>query len=630
MSDDLTLREGQRVGLDFEILRQLGSGGMGAVYLVRQISTLRERALKVMRPQLLQRDPNSLRRFVQEARVGARIKSSHIIDVIAAGVDDALGMPWLAMEYLEGKTLEDMMLTRGVPSSADARAVLEQLFHAIGAAHEAGVVHRDLKPENVFLATAASPGVPFTVKVLDFGIAKWVAEDAGRVTDGLLTLLWGAPEQTGPSRDLSPRADVWALGLLMFWLSTGESYWHAERGGQAVLKEILVDPLPLASGRARALGCPRALPEELDRWFARCVARVPGERFADAREASAALFRIELPFPSRARSWREAGTAPSTEDALEATAPAPPASTAAFSNTKPSTTEKTDLVSPVPPSSPSAASRWVLAAGAVTLLSYAAYRSLSGSALATATLPSLPSATASAAPAGMRPIPAGSFSAGPFRSDFSDSQRSPETGPAQATTTRAFFIDSNEVDVDAYSECVRAGACSEAAVPESSPFASLCNAKHPERGQHPVNCVNLAQARSYCKFRGKRLPREAEWERAARGDDGRLYPWGNAAPASCEVAVVSTLCDRNVAPTRAVGSRAATSLSPYGVADMAGNVSEWVEDDFTPSAERSERVGVLRGGGWDNPPERATSTSRSRAAPETADVNRGFRCALSP
>ncbi len=624
MDEELILSAGQRVGGDFEILRRLGSGGMGAVYLARQLSTLRERALKVMRPRL-QQDRDFMRRFVQEARVGARIKSSHVIDVIAAGVDEALGMPWLAMEYLEGKTLDDMMAERGVPSLADARVVLEQLFHAIGGAHDAGVVHRDLKPENVFLATTTSPGVPFTIKVLDFGIAKWTSEDAGRTTAGLLTLLWGAPEQAAPSRDIAPSADVWALGLLVFWLLTGESYWHAERSAHAIFKEIIADPLPLASARASELGCPRALPPDFDRWFERCVARAANERFSNAREASAALQRIELPFPAHARPWGVESPARADDDALAATAPAP------LRTTKPDTTENANLTRPVPRSiaAPHAPARWLLGATTLALLSYAGYRWAARAATPSNAAPPLPSAL-TVTPSGMRLVPAGTYSAGPFRSDFADSQRLAETSPALPATTHAFFIDTNEVDVNAYNECVRAGACSEAALPPSSPFASLCNAKSGDRGQHPINCVNLEQARSYCGFRNKRLPREAEWERAARGHDARLFPWGNTPPTNCDFAVVSTLCDRNPAPTRPVGSRAAASVSPFGVADLAGNVWEWVEDDFSLRGASTERLGVLRGGGWDYPPERATTTVRLRAAPASQDVNRGFRCALSP
>jgi iron(II)-dependent oxidoreductase len=118
------------------------------------------------------------------------------------------------------------------------------------------------------------------------------------------------------------------------------------------------------------------------------------------------------------------------------------------------------------------------------------------------------------------------------------------------------------------------------------------------------------------------LPRETEWEFAARGAEARLYPWGNTAPDTCEMAVVSGLCPRTPFATRPTGTRQAAALSAQGIADLSGNVWEWVSDGTD--------TGVLRGGGWDYPKDRATGVARLEAAPAHADVSMGFRCALSP
>jgi serine/threonine protein kinase len=159
------LAPGAIFGGDFRVVRPLSEGGMGAVYVVEQLSTGNPRALKLMLPNLVA-DARSRQRFEQEARVGARIESEHIVQVVAAGVDAQTGLPWLAMELLQGEDLSHRVRRAG-PLSLDAVSdLLEQLCHAIGAAHAAGIVHRDLKPENIFLASSRRAGSDTMVKVL--------------------------------------------------------------------------------------------------------------------------------------------------------------------------------------------------------------------------------------------------------------------------------------------------------------------------------------------------------------------------------------------------------------------------------------------------------------------------------
>ena len=170
MSTLAQLAQGTVFAHDFRVVRPLADGGMGSVYVVEQLSTGRERALKLMHPQFVA-DPNNRRRFAEEARVGARIASDHVVEVIASGVDEGSGVPWLAMELLHGETLFDRVEKRGAVPPAEAYEVLRQVCHALGAAHRAGIVHRDVKPENIFLASTRREGAAVMVKVLDFGIA---------------------------------------------------------------------------------------------------------------------------------------------------------------------------------------------------------------------------------------------------------------------------------------------------------------------------------------------------------------------------------------------------------------------------------------------------------------------------
>ena len=278
---------------DYRIVSPLSSGGMGAVYVAEQLSTGTRRALKVMHPQLAG-DTKLRERFVQEARVGSRIESDHVVQVVAAGVDQASGMPWLAMELLKGETLDALIRRRGALPRREVAELLTQLAHALSAAHDVGVVHRDLKPENVFLAAARRRDVAFTLKVLDFGIAKILAEVATQQTAAMGTPLWMAPEQTEAMGRITPATDVWALGLIAFQLLTGRSFWLVASapeapGALAVLREVVMDPLPRASERARALGVGHLVPDGFDEWFARCVCRDPSGRYPDARAAELAL-----------------------------------------------------------------------------------------------------------------------------------------------------------------------------------------------------------------------------------------------------------------------------------------------------------------------------------------------------
>ncbi len=279
---------------DFRVERFLGRGGMGAVYVAHQISTGRDRALKVMHPSLVREEKHRMR-FEQEARVGSRIKSEHVVEVIAAGVDTATGIPFLVMELLEGEDLETRVQRTGKLAVGEVATILADLCHALAAAHEVGVVHRDLKPENVFLAHSHRQGTAVTVKLLDLGIAKLVAEALPADTAAVGTPLWMAPEQTGGK--VGPATDVWALGLLTFWMLTGRSYWRAANADSgenvlmSTLREVVVEPIESASQRAARFGCESALPAGFDAWFARTVARDPSQRFPNAKVAKAELDR---------------------------------------------------------------------------------------------------------------------------------------------------------------------------------------------------------------------------------------------------------------------------------------------------------------------------------------------------
>ncbi|PRQ05319.1 Serine/threonine-protein kinase pkn1 [Enhygromyxa salina] len=171
-------------------------------------------------------------------------------------------------------------------------------------------------------------------------------------------------------------------------------------------------------------------------------------------------------------------------------------------------------------------------------------------------------------PPGTRQIPGGEVWRGCLADD-GDCDGNEE--PGGWVTVSPFFIDIHEATVESYEDCVDDGACGE------TPDEPDCNATRNDRDDHPINCVSWDNAAAYCAWRGLRLPTEAEWERAARGDELRLYPWGDDPP-SCELAVVDGEgCGGS--STQPVGSLREGD-SPFRVADMAGNVSEWVSDYY--------------------------------------------------
>ena len=155
----LRLVPGTTFANDYRVVQPLSRGGMGAVFVVEQQSTGARRALKLMLPHLAG-DDEARARFEREAQVGSRIASDHVVQVLAAGVDEATGTPWLVMELLEGESLDARVRRSGPVSHGDARTLFAQLGHALRAAHAVDVVHRDLKPENLHIGEGRRAGEP--------------------------------------------------------------------------------------------------------------------------------------------------------------------------------------------------------------------------------------------------------------------------------------------------------------------------------------------------------------------------------------------------------------------------------------------------------------------------------------
>src|SRR5262245_7121114 len=191
---------------DFQVLRRIGSGGMGSVYLAEQLSLKRHVALKVLRRDLAA-DRVALERFRREAETVARIHHANIVQVLAVGEHD--GSPYIALEYVEGRNLRDHVARKGSPELLQALSIMRQAAAALQRASEHGVVHRDIKPENILLTRKGE------VKVTDFGLLFPLSGEQLRLTQSGVTMgtpLYMSPEQV-QGQPADPRSDIYSLGV---------------------------------------------------------------------------------------------------------------------------------------------------------------------------------------------------------------------------------------------------------------------------------------------------------------------------------------------------------------------------------------------------------------------------------
>jgi len=274
----MTIAEGLRVGR-YEVLRKLGQGGFGVLYVARDRELDREVALKFLRPEHLTR-PQLVQRFLQEARSAAKINHAGIVTVFECGqVADtntrADGTVYIAMELLAGESLGARIKREGRLAPALAIGICRQVTAALGAAHRSGIVHRDLKPDNIFLVPDPAVHGGERVKILDFGIAKLAdGQLSGNVrTHSAMVLgtpMYMSPEQCRSSAKVDHRSDIYATGCILFELLTGQTPYDGD-AGELIAKHQLA-PVP----------APRAiLPElsqALDLLLTQMLAKSPDER----------------------------------------------------------------------------------------------------------------------------------------------------------------------------------------------------------------------------------------------------------------------------------------------------------------------------------------------------------------
>ena len=281
----------------WRILSALGRGGMGEVYLAENIQADgRKEALKIIKPALAA-DPQFVSRFRREARAINRLKHPNIIEVYDFGRlpdDDRF---YLALEYAEGASVQDILLREDHFEVSRALHVLGQLAWAVHHAHSRGVLHRDLKPDNLILV-----GADETLKVLDFGIAKIVASDhADSIAISTGNLVYGTARYLSPERasgiGTDPRSDIYSMGILAFELVVGGPPFSG-KAEDVVRAHLMQPPDPPSTWRPSL-----QIPPELDAVILRCLAKRPEARYQTAAELYAALHRVPG-FPARTAEAR--------------------------------------------------------------------------------------------------------------------------------------------------------------------------------------------------------------------------------------------------------------------------------------------------------------------------------------
>jgi serine/threonine-protein kinase len=292
------LESGQIFANRYRVDRQIAEGGMGAIFEAEHTATERRVALKLLFPHIMS-VASARQKFELEARISARVNSPYIVEVLDAGFDEATKSPYLVMELLQGQTVADYVEQRGPLGADEALPLLEQMADGLDAAHGyrepngtvKPIVHRDLKPENVFMAREHGQ---FSVKILDFGIAKVLGETSNVSQEVRGTPMYMAVEQI-TAGVLSPQTDVWALGLIAYYMLTGKPYWKSANSEtanvQSLFAEILSLPIDAPSLRVREQNSSVALPPAFDAWLLKCIDRAPSRRYASAGLAVEELAR---------------------------------------------------------------------------------------------------------------------------------------------------------------------------------------------------------------------------------------------------------------------------------------------------------------------------------------------------
>ncbi len=270
---------GQVVADRYHIIKKLGEGGMGAVYLGEHVKMGRKSAIKVMAAAMSQ-DPDAISRFNREASNASRISHPNVCQIYDFG-ETPDGLIYLAMEFIEGQSLKDLIEKDGAIPAQRAATILKQAADALQAAHDLGIVHRDIKPDNIMVVQGRDGAD--VVKVVDFGIARAVGGDEPGQKVTKTGLVVGTPEYMSPEQlsgdKLDGRSDIYSLALVLYRMLTGTLPFEADSAQEVMIKRLTDEPTPLDQARTDI-----PYPPKLQLVMNVALARQPAERYQSAAE----------------------------------------------------------------------------------------------------------------------------------------------------------------------------------------------------------------------------------------------------------------------------------------------------------------------------------------------------------
>jgi formylglycine-generating enzyme required for sulfatase activity len=655
----MTLAQGQILNNRYRIVKLLGQGGFGAVYKAWDTTLNVPCAVK----ESFELVAETQRQFLREAQILAGLRHPNLPRVTDYFAVPAQGQ-YLVMDYVEGQDLEELRAQAGgrLPES-QALGWISQVCDALSYLHrqKPAIIHRDIKPANIKIVPPDEDYPLGRAMLVDFGIAK-TFDPSMRTTMGARAVTPGySPfEQYGQTAAATDaRTDIYALGATLYTLLCGQE------PVESVLRMVRD---PLVSPRQHN---PDISPEA-EAAILRAMQNDPEQRFQSATQLKQALLpaRHVTPVPL-----------PGIEDRL--VTPVSPIHTVNPAVATPVSVQPiaSAMVAPKRRDVPwgwlaGGAMGLVLLVGIMFMVAkwvsgnQSAIRQTSTSVAMAAMHSSTPaqsetlevtqSPIASKTPGiTQSPTPEPTIvstmtssvdgmvmvyvEAGDFLMGSSEQQIATllsscpgcfyfDEQPRHLLYLDAFWIDQTEVTNAQYAMCVIVGRCDQPTDGSSSTRGTYYG--NAEYANYPVIYVNWDDANTYCTWSGRRLPTEAEWEKAGRGTDRRTYPWGEGI--DCTLANLHGC----VGDTSAVGSYP-LGISPYGALDMAGNVFEWVADRYdtgyysvspynNPSGPNFGQSRSVRGGSWTTTDDFLRMANRSSEVSEYWDLTLGFRCALSP
>jgi serine/threonine-protein kinase len=657
---------GQVLDGKYRIDSLIGQGGMGAVYRATHILMDHQCAVKVLHSSMMS-DPSAIPRFQREARAAAKIRHQNAIAVNDFGITSD-NVVYLVMEFFPGQSLRSLIREQGALSVERTAKIIDRVAAALDAAHQQGIIHRDVKPDNVMLREL--PNGEDEVKVLDFGIAKMVDQSSLNESLTITGTIIGtphylSPEQCRAATDLDARSDLYSLAIVTFEMLTGSVPYIAATPIAVAMMHISDPPPPLVgrvaniSPRAeavihRAMGKKREDRQQSVLDFSReFFEAVFG--FSPAREGTQYIGdrgsgyvggytgegvntpqaipgngtvmmrgqttgQTAVPTPSGFPATPSTGSQQVVDPRVATPMPSHTIVAGGLGTNTPATVmvAPSDSGTYAPPAPSPSRRGLILGLGAAVVVLGGLAAGWAGGLFSSKPAPVVqqpePPTGPSQPPPGMILIPGGTFTMGRNGGDIYES-------PPHQVDVKPFFLDKTEVTNKQYAEFVQATGY--------QPPSDWVNGTFKVGdGDLPVVNVEWKDARAYAEWAKKRLPTEAEWEYAARGTDGRLYPWGNEwVPGNAYTK------ESGLKTLQPVGS-SPSGASPFGVLDMAGNVWEWCQDNFAPypgsTAEPKDLTfKIIRGGSLGDDKTKASATYRNWVPPERRYEALGFRCAKS-